>query len=405
MPNREPAHLALFVPDLRGGGVANVIVTLAGALADRGHRVDLVLCRASGRFLEQVPDSVKIVELRRAAWFLVDVARAAPRDLPALFLFSASSGRILETLPYLRSLTRYLRQQCPLALLAAKPQASLAAIWASRLAATATRVVTSDHVHLPSIFARRRGWRFLASAIRRNWRHADFRVTVSDGVADTLAAVTHMPREQIATIYNGVVGAELCRRAGEVIGHTWFQPNSPPVILSVARLEPQKDIALLLRAFAAVRKERLVRLVVLGEGPLRAELEALAGNLGIDDDVEMLGFVANPSSYMARSAVFVLSSIWEGFGIVITEALAAGCPVVSTDCPSGPAEILDGGAYGRLVPVGDVAALAEAIVATLDEPRCRERLQRRAQRFSTARMAEDYSCVLLDDPTQLERRT
>ena len=417
MRNREPAHLALFVPDLRGGGVANVIVTLAGALAERGHRVDLVLCRASGPFMAQVPDSVQVVELHSRAPWLLDVARVAPKDILSLVLFSVSSRRILETLPHLRALAHYLKRERPVALLAAKPQAALAAIWGTRLAATTTRVVTSIHTDLSAVFANRRGWRFLAPAFRRNWRQADKHVAVSNGVADSLVECAGVARNRIATIYNGMVNAESVGKAGERVDHAWFQvpsaglasprhapdvvasPASPiPVLLSVARLEPQKNVALLLRAFARVRAERETRLVILGEGPLRTELETLARSLGIDGDVDMPGFVGNPSAYMAQAAAFVLSSSWEGLSNVIIEALVAGCPVVSTNCPSGPAEILEDGAYGRLVPVGDVAALASAIVATLDEPPCRARLQHRAQRFSTDRMAEEYLHVLLDNP-------
>ena len=169
------------------------------------------------------------------------------------------------------------------------------------------------------------------------------------------------------------------------------------MILSVGRLEMQKDFALLLRAFTRVREERRARLVVLGEGTLRTDLEALARDLGIDSDLAMPGFVQNPFSWMARAAVLAVSSAWEGLSLVIIQALAVGCPVVSTNCRSGPAEILDGGAYGRLTPVGDSGALARAIVATLDESPCRERLRRRGRQFSSARAAEQYLDVLLGE--------
>ena len=157
----------------------------------------------------------------------------------------------------------------------------------------------------------------------------------------------------------------------------------------------QKDFALLLRAFTRIREERGARLVVLGEGTLRTDLEALARDLGIDSDLAMPGFVQNPFSWMAHAAVLAVSSAWEGLSLI--QALAVGCPVVSTNCRSGPAEILDGGAYGRLTPVGDSGALARAIVATLDESPCRERLRRRGRQFSSARAAEQYLDVLLGE--------
>ena len=391
----EPAHVALFVPHLGAGGVAKVVVTLAAAMAERGHRVDLVLGRARGSFLEQVPSTVKIVELRHSVWAPFYIARAACKDLLSLVRFSARSSRLFETLPFLPALVRYLRQERPVAMLAAKTEANLAAIWATRLAAVPTRLVVSEHTHLPSVFARKPGWRLLAPVIRRNYLHADVQVAVSDGVADALCEWAKVPRQQIVRIYNGEVNDELLSKARAPVDHPWFQPATPPVILGVARLVQEKNLALLLRAFAAVRKKRSARLVILGEGPLREALEALAQDLGISADVDMPGFVDNPLAYMAHSAVFAFSSDYEGLGCVIIQALAAGCPVVSTDCPSGPAELLDDGAYGRLVPVGDHKALAAALVATLDESPCRERLQHRARHYSTDQMAERYLNVLL----------
>jgi len=143
-----------------------------------------------------------------------------------------------------------------------------------------------------------------------------------------------------------------------------------------------------------VRAVRPARLLILGEGKKRTTLEALARKLGVASDVGLPGFVDNPFAYMARAAVFVLSSAWEGFGNVVAEALACGCPVVSTDCPSGPAEILDGGAYGPLVPVGDDAALAKAILSVLETPPDPERLRARAALFSVDRVADQYLEVL-----------
>ena len=181
------------------------------------------------------------------------------------------------------------------------------------------------------------------------------------------------------------------------LDHAWFTPGAPRVILAIGKLKPQKDFACLIRAFARVRAIHPARLLILGEGPQREALLSLARKLKVENDVALPGFVANPFAYIGRAAVFVLSSAWEGLSNVIIEALACGCPVVSTDCPSGPAEILDGGTYGRLVPVGDDAALAKAILATLDYPLPRGRLRDRAQLFSVDRAVERYLDVLLRD--------
>ena len=191
-----------------------------------------------------------------------------------------------------------------------------------------------------------------------------------------------------------MITSELLVRAKEPLDHPWLKPGAPPVILGTGRLVTPKDFSTLLRAFARVRVQRKARLVILGEGNRREELESLAQQLGVSADVALPGFVANPYPFMERAAVFVLSSAWEGFGNVIVEALACGCPVVSTDCPGGPSEILDDGAYGPLVPVGDDAAMAEAILAVLESSRDSGRLQARAAVFSEERAIDNYSDVL-----------
>ena len=171
--------------------------------------------------------------------------------------------------------------------------------------------------------------------------------------------------------------------------------GAPPLLLAAGRLAPAKDFATLLRAFARVRARRPVHLVILGEGGLRHTLEKQLRELGIEADVELHGFVDNPFAWMSRASLFVLSSAWEGSPGVLVEAMACGCPVVSTDCPSGPDEILDGGRYGRLVPVGDAAALTEAIATTLDATIDREALRARAREFDVDRAIERYLDVLL----------
>jgi glycosyltransferase involved in cell wall biosynthesis len=166
-------------------------------------------------------------------------------------------------------------------------------------------------------------------------------------------------------IYNPVLTPELIKSTKEPLDHPWFAPGEPPVVLGAGRLVEQKDFPTLIRAFAQVRQVRPARLMILGSGREQKRLEALVRELNLEEDVALVGFVKNPSAYMAYSPVFVLSSAWEGFGNVIVEAMAVKTPVVSTDCQSGPAEILDNGKYGSLVPVGDTKAMAEAILSVL----------------------------------------
>jgi glycosyltransferase involved in cell wall biosynthesis len=205
----------------------------------------------------------------------------------------------------------------------------------------------------------------------------------------------------MTTIYNPVVTAELFKMAREVPDHPWFESGAPPVVLGVGRLARQKDFPTLLQAFARLRSERPVRLMILGQAnnqrttvERQAELRALAGKLGVADEVALPGFVHNPYAYMAHAAVFVLSSRFEGLPTVLIEALACGLPVVSTDCPNGPAEILENGKYGALVPVGDAFALAKAISATLDAPPDRGQLRTRALVFTVDQAVEKYEKVL-----------
>jgi glycosyltransferase involved in cell wall biosynthesis len=166
------------------------------------------------------------------------------------------------------------------------------------------------------------------------------------------------------------------------------------VLVAVGRLHEQKDFQTLLRAFALVRARRSARLIILGEGPERPALEAGVAKLGLTEDVDLPGFVPNPYAFMAGASQFVLSSRYEGLPTVLIEAMACGCPVVSTDCPSGPGEILDNGKYGRLVPVGDAAALAEAMEATLDAPPPAAELKARADLFHIDRVIDSYRRLL-----------
>jgi glycosyltransferase involved in cell wall biosynthesis len=191
-------------------------------------------------------------------------------------------------------------------------------------------------------------------------------VAVSQGAADDIARSSGVPRERVRVIYNPVITPTLLQQIGQTPDHPWFAPGQPPVILGVGRLTAAKDFPTLIRAFAEVRRHRNVHLMIVGEGEERGRLEALVRELGLDEVVSLPGYKENAGAYMAKSALFVLSSAWEGLPTVLIEALAAGARVVSTDCPSGPREILQQGRLGTLVPVGDVARLAEAMISSLD---------------------------------------
>ena len=396
-------HLALFIPSLAGGGVAKFILNLAKSFVSRGHKIDLLLCRVTGPYLDQIPTGVTIVQLKassgwrgRSSVLAADYKALGLLLLPILLPYKAP-----KPVNFLPDLVRYLQCERPDALFSAKTPCNLVALWAKRLAGGSTRIVVSERSSLSPIVQRKKEWRwrFVPPVIGRVYPWADGIVSVSDGVGDDVASVTGLLRERITTIYNPIMAHEILEKSHGPLDHPWFVPNATPIILGVGRLVPQKDFPCLLRTFRHVRSVRSAKLVILGEGRLRGELETLAKTLGIAQDVSMPGFIQNPYVFMARASVLALSSAWEGFGNVIGEALACGCPVVSTDCPSGPAEVLKNGAVGTLVPVGNDKALAEAILAVLDKPPDRASLHARASEFDPDIISETYLKILLTDQT------
>ena len=334
-------RLAIFVPSMLGGGAERIALNLARGISERGYVVDLVLAEAQGPYLAEVPASVRVVDLK--------------------------ASRTLKSLP---GLVRYLRRERPQAMLSMLGHANLIALWARRLADVPSRVVVSvrntlsrSAQHSPSLRNS-----LMLKLIRRYYPWADGIVAVSKGVADDLSQVAGIARDRIQVIYNPIVTPALREKARAPLDHPWFMNGQAPVVLSVGRLTAtnQKDFPTLIEAFAQVRRSRPARLMILGEGEQRANLEAMVKQLGLEQDVLLPGFVANPYPYMRRASVFVLSSRWEGLPGVLIEGLYCGAPLVATDCPSGPREILKDGQYGQLVPVGDVSGMARAIETSLD---------------------------------------
>ncbi len=341
--------IALYVPSLRGGGAERVMVHLANGFVSLGHHVDLVLAQAEGPYLKDVDARARLVDL--------------------------GAGRVSKSLP---ALVRYMRSSRPDCMLSALPHANVIAIMARFLARTHTRLVIAEHNTVARTAAGKRGQKnrlagfFMPSLMRATYRFADAIVAVSDGAAVALAQLLGAPRSRVSVIHNPVVADTILSLASEPLAHPWITRDDRPFILAAGRLTEAKDHPALLRAFARVRTQRDARLVILGEGELRSRLERLSEELGIVEDTLMPGFVENPYAWMRACAVFVLSSAREGCPMVLIEAMACGAPIVSTDCPSGPSEILEDGRWGRLVPVGDVESMTSAILEAMQAPRLTE---------------------------------
>ena len=337
MPN-DPSHIAIHIHYFSLGGIERMVSNLLPHFIARGLRVDLVLNIPGCIHLWNIPPEVRIVNLK---------ARNPLVRLPRLI--------------------KYLRRERPFAMLSANHYANEVAVLAKRLARAPTRIVVSErnNVVLRAKQAHPLHLRRLTPlAARLFYPRADAVVTVSRQMATDLSDLTGLPIERITTIYSPI-NPELPDKVTEPLEHPWFDSGALPVVLAAGRMEDQKDYPTLIRAFALVKQARPARLIILGEGSRRAQLEALVHELGLQDDVQMPGQVANPYAYMARSQAFVLSSRWEGLPNAVIEALAAGVPVISTDCKTGPSELLDNGRYGELIPVGEPATMAQAILKVL----------------------------------------
>ena len=368
-------RIACFFSTSGHSGVDRAAGHLIPALARRGYRVDLLKVRRHGPELPEVPPGVRVIDLG---------SRYTYACLPAI--------------------AAYLRRERPAVLLSDKDRVNRTALFARTLARLVpgrraggpdripTRLVFSSGTTI-SIDLATRGpverW-VQRHSMGRLYPLADQVIVTSAGVADDMAAYTGLRRDLIRVVPSPVVRESLFTATLPRPDHPWFGDPAAPLILSVGELCYRKGFDTLLRAFARVRAQRPCRLMILGRGEERAALLALADELGVVDDVALPGFVPEPYAYMAHADLFAFSSRWEGLGFVPIEALAVGTPVVSTDCPSGPREILADGRYGPLVPVDDAAALAEALSTTLDHPLPPDRLREAARPYAIEASTDAY---------------
>ena len=360
---RRP-DVALFLPMLAVGGAERVALNLAAEFGRMGLVVDLVLVRAEGPLMTAVPPGARVVDLGRSR-----MAAAAPALLAYAWRWRPKV--LLSTLEHANVMALALAPLLP----------------GVRVAIREANTATED--------TDRSSWRgrWVLAAMRALYPTARRVIAVSDGVAEVLHTNLGVRRDRIHVIPNPVVTPEMLDAAREKPGHPWFGDGGPPIVLAAGRLVRQKGFATLLEAFALARQRTPCRLIILGEGPLRGELESAAGRLGVEDAVALPGFAPNPFAAMARAGVFVLSSEWEGLPNVLIQAMAVGAKVVATDCPSGPREILEGGRLGRLVPVGDAPTMAQAIAEVLEGAHA-DVSDAWTERYRSANVARTYAEAL-----------
>ncbi len=336
MSDRYPRKIAFFLPNLKTGGTERTMSQLATGFSKRGIPVDFVLVKAEGQFVRSLPPEVRVVDFNLSSiyWSL------AP-------------------------MIRYLRQNRPQVLISALDLTNLVAIWSRKLSGVNLKVVLRL-VSTISLQQRSSGKKKLEKILlTKYYPQADVIVSVSRSVAEDFSEYTGIPVDLVHTIYNPVILEGFKQRRQETFQHPWFASGQPPVVLAVGRLTFAKNFGFLIRAFHELQEIYPSRLLILGEGEERPALEKLAIDLQVDHCVSLPGNLANPFPYMSKSAVFVLSSRYEGSPNVLVEAMACGCPVVSVNSPGGIAEILHGGDYGHLVEPGDPHKLAEAMLDIL----------------------------------------
>ncbi len=368
----DPNKVAILISFSGDGGVEKMICNLAQGFLDAGYQVDFILIKARGRHLDRIPAAANLIKLN---------ARTSLLGLPGL--------------------VKYMRTERPAAMLVAKDRAGRMALLARRIAKVPTRIVIRLGMHLSaSLEGKSRLQKWLRYyPIRRLYPWADGIVGVAEGVADDIRAIARLPAEKVHVLPNPTVTPELHELAAMPLADDWFLAPEVKRILAVGRLTPQKGFPTLLQAFAELRQSMPCRLLILGEGAQRGELEALIRRLGLEESVRMPGFDSNPYRYMSRADLFVLSSFFEGSPNVLKEALALGTPCVASDCQSGPREILQDGRFGRLVPVGDAAALAQAMAETLVSPPDRHSLPEAVAGYTLAASSRAYLNVLGLPPT------
>lgn len=397
--------ITILLDQLRFGGAERALVYLARGFVEQGYHVDfLIRNRRFSAYLDDLPPEVNLREIEKCSsiklrWYLLRYLPEVIKAVPDLLFRYKALPMGMRVLP---GLVSYLRSEKPSALLTTMPQNNLLALWAREIAGTPTRVVIREANSFSHAFqvTERRSKAAMMQMAKQWYPRAEGIVSVCEGVGNDLAESLALQRDTIRTIYNPVDLERIKRLSLKAEPHPWFSDKSQPTLVTVGRLNRQKDHKTLLHALKHLNRQRPARLIVIGDGGLKQELQEEAANLGLEDQVHWTGTTDNPYAYMARADAFVLSSAWEGLPNVLLEAFACRTPIISTDAAGGgPAELLQNGRFGRLVPVGEPESLAAAIAATLDAPGDLEDGYRHVQTFTMERSVRNYLSLMLDQPS------
>lgn len=366
----DTSRIACLFSTSGHSGVDRLAQHLLPALARRGYRVDLLKVRRHGPELA-----------------------AAAAETPGLEVVDLGSRHTYACIP---AIVRYLRSRRPFVMLSDKDRVNRTALLARALSGVPTRLYLRSGTTLSVSLANRGAFqrRLQRWSFARLYRHAAGVLVPSQGAAADLAAYAGLDPAQIQVVPTPVVPAALLDRPPPAPEHPWFHDPASPLILGAGELSRRKDFMTLLRGFAQLRTRRRCRLMILGDGSEREALLAKAAALGVADDVALPGFVPRPYAEMAHADLFALTSRWEGMPLVLVEALALGTPVVATDCPSGPRELLADGRHGRLVPVGDAAAVAAAMAAALAAPPHADALRETARPYTIEAATTAYLAAM-----------
>lgn len=367
-------NITFFIPNLQIGGAERTVVRLSNKLTELDHNVEVVVTTDQGELKSEFNREVDIINL-------------GVKTIPNI--------GVLSSVPHL---IKFFKNSSPDIFVSFMKHSNIAALIAHQFVPGAGPIIISERNPPSQTLNNNHKLRkvTILSLMKICYPHADAITSLSNGVAKDLAACIDIDSRNIQTIYNPVYNSKLVGMMNEEVHHRWFENNDLKTVIGVGTLKPQNDFSTLISAFSMVIKRRDARLIIVGEGEQRNELETLVQRLGLEQVVELPGQINNPFPYMKEASLFVSSSAWEGFGNVIVEAMACGCPVVATDCLSGPREILQDGEYGPLVPVGQPDKMADAIITTLDNPPSSKKLVERAQTFSADRITKEYISLFND---------